>query len=168
MNTWHRALISCVGIAVAAAGLPAQAAGGSCLANLHGTWRGTGTVLGRPVVMEQRWEPAMSGSFTELTMRHFATDTSSVAQFEGRGFYRARAGSDSVTGTWFDARGLTHNVAGACRDAVFSSHWYGAENGRTMYMRQGNDLVVIDSIFPANGPAREFGRSELRRGHGSP
>lgn len=163
MHTRHRAFISVVGFVLGAAVLPAQAANGSCLANLHGTWRGTGSVLGRPIVMEQHWEPAMRGSFTELTMRHLATDSSTVAQFEGRGFYRARAGSDSVTGTWFDARGLTHNVAGACRDTVFSSHWTGSEHGRTIYAWRADELTVIDSIFPTNGAPREFGRTILRK-----
>lgn len=136
----------------------------SCLSRFHGTWRGPGTVLGRPVVMEQQWGIALGGAFHELRMRHLATDTSTAAQFEGRGFYRTlRDRPDSVSGAWFDARGIQLTIAGACTESTFASSWTGAERGRTVYQLEGDELVVIDSVFPATGAAREFGRSRLRR-----
>ena len=120
-------------LAVAAIGAPTgaqqpQAAQHSCLTALSGAWRGPGVVLGRSIVMDQRWEPAMSGAFTELTMRHFASGSSARPSFEGRGFYRmigARA-PDSLAGTWLDMRGLTFSIAGNCAGTTMSSHWSGA------------------------------------------
>lgn len=164
MNRSRGTMVAAILLIVLARTVDAQSsAAASCLANLHGTWRGPGTILGRPVVMEQRWQPALRGAFTEMSMQHFVSDTSTVPQFEGRGFYRSRTGSDSVSGSWLDARGLTLVVSGSCRDGSFSSHWSGAENGRTVYALRGDELSVIDSIRPASGPAREFGRSLLRR-----
>jgi len=138
----------------------------ACLTELLGTWRGPGTVLGRSIVMEQRWQRSVMGAFVELQMRHFASDTSARASFEGRGFYRPTGANapDSVGGTWLDARGLTMGIAGACLDGTFSSHWTGrTERGRTIYSLREGALEVIDSVFPANGAAREFGRSRLTR-----
>jgi hypothetical protein len=155
--------------AQAAAQSPAPAAS-ACLTSLLGTWRGPGVVLGRQIIMEQRWERVMAGAFTELTMRHLATDTSTRPSFEGRGFYRAvGAGApDSLTGTWFDARGLTFAIAGNCSGTTLSSHWTGvAERGRTTYELSGDALVVIDSVFPVTGSGREFGRSRLSRTRGA-
>lgn len=159
---------SCLALAAVGERAGAQAAplaDGSCLSELIGTWRGPGVVLGRPIVMEQRWERAISGAFSELTMRHFTTDTSTRPAFEGRGFYRMEdAGApDSIAGTWFDARGLTFSIAGSCHGTALSSHWTGVERGRTIYARERDELVVIDSVFPASGGGREFGRSRLRR-----
>lgn len=142
----------------------------ACLDSLHGTWRGPGTILGRAIVMEQRWSPALGGAFTELQMKHLVSDTSSRAVFEGRGLYRAvgaRAAevraADSVHGTWHDSRGIIFEVRGACDGASFSSHWSGSERGRTIYSLRDGALEVIDSVYMPNGGAREFGRSVLRR-----
>lgn len=121
--------------------------------------------------MEQRWAPALQGRFHELQMRHLATDTSSQAAFEGRGFYRSAAvpASDSITGTWMDGRGLTFSVRGSCSGGVFVSDWSGErERGRTVYRVRENGLDVIDSVFVAAGSAREFGRSRLQRSTSRP
>jgi hypothetical protein len=83
----------------------------ACLDGLHGTWRGPGTVLNRPIVMEQ--------SFA---------------------------------------------LAATCVGDTMSSQWLGStERGRTVYARTADTLVVIDSVYPATAPAREFGRSRLMR-----
>ncbi len=136
-----------------------------CLRGFHGVWRGSGRVVGRAVVMEQNWNPAMNGAFTEMRMRHLATDTSTVPSFEGRGFYRATGSRapDSLGGTWLDARGYQMEVRGSCSGSAMSSHWTGAERGRTMYLRSGDAMEVIDSVYLPQGGAREFGRSQLRR-----
>lgn len=137
-----------------------------CLAALVGTWRGPGTVLGRTIVMEQIFAPALMGRYTEQRMRHLASDTSSRAMFEGRGFYRqvSVAAPDSITGTWMDARGVSFVLRGDCRTNTLSSHWSGpTESGRTIYSLREGTLDVVDSVFPAAAPAREFGRSTLRR-----
>jgi hypothetical protein len=136
-----------------------------CIDALSGTWRGPGTLLGRAIVMEQAWSPALGGAFTELRMRHLATDTSSRATFEGRGLYRRASAEqpDSVHGTWADSRGIIFEVRGACAGATFSSHWSGSERGRTTYTLRDGALEVIDSVFLPTGDAREFGRSRLTR-----
>jgi hypothetical protein len=128
---------------------------------LHGQWRGPGTVLGRAITMEQDWTSAVGGAFTSLTMRHMPADGGTTASFQGLGVYRARG--DSVTGTWHDSRGITFSVTGRCADGAFSSRWSGVERGRTVYARRGDSLMVIDSVFPPSGAAREFGRSVLGR-----
>src|SRR5262245_50646332 len=86
---------------------PAASGAPACLDAIHGTWRGPGTILGRSIVMEQVWAPALNGAFSELRMRHLPTDTSTRAAFEGRGFYRAvgARAADSVHGSWHDSRG---------------------------------------------------------------
>ncbi len=133
----------------------------SCLSSLHGSWRGPGTVLGRAITMEQDWASAVGGAFTSLSMRHLPADGGTTASFQGLGIYRARG--DSVMGTWHDSRGISFTVSGRCADGVFSSRWSGVERGLTVYTRRGDSLMVIDSVFPPTGAAREFGRSVLGR-----
>jgi hypothetical protein len=160
------AFLAVAAIGASAGAQQARPAQQSCLTALSGAWRGPGVVLGRSIVMDQRWEPVISGAFTELTMRHFASDSSTRPSFEGRGFYRivGTRAPDSLAGTWLDMRGLTFSIAGKCVGTTMSSHWSGAtERGRTMYVLDGDELIVIDSVFPASGGGREFGRSRLRR-----
>jgi len=146
--------------------LPTLLLATACLDGLQGTWRGPGTVLNRPIVMEQTFAPALLGRFTEQRMRHLASDTASRASFEGRAFYRPVGASqpDSVSGSWLDARGVSFALAASCTGDVLSSQWLGStERGRTVYARIADTLVVIDSVYPATAPAREFGRSRLVR-----
>ena len=125
-------------------------------------WRGPGSVLGRAIIMEQEWGPAVGDAFTQLRMRHLASDSSTRASFEGLGLYRASG--DSVRGSWHDSRGITLAVEGRCVSGTFTSRWSGVERGRTVYQRRGESLIVIDSVYPPNGAGREFGRSVLTRG----
>ncbi|MFN0099543.1 MAG: hypothetical protein ACKVS7_12770 [Gemmatimonadaceae bacterium] len=158
-----------LGLLPASAGVSAQPvvssaanAAATCLRDLHGRWVGPGTVLGRAITMEQDWSPALGGSFTELRMRHYAPDSTARVTFEGRGLYRA--GGDTVSGTWSDLRGVTFDIAGRCAGGAFTSEWRGVERGQTTYALRADTMVVIDSVWPANGSAkREFGRSVLRR-----
>jgi hypothetical protein len=144
---------------------PALVIATACLEGFHGTWRGPGTVLNRAVVMEQQFAPALLARYTEQRMRHLASDSATRPTFEGRAFYRALgpAQGDSVGGTWLDARGVSFGLAGTCSGDVLSSQWLGTERGRTVYARIADTLVVIDSVYPATAPAREFGRSRLVR-----
>jgi hypothetical protein len=111
--------------------------------------------------MEQDWALAVGDAFTQLRMRHLASDGSSRASFEGLGLYRAVG--DSVRGNWHDSRGITFAVDGHCANGRFTSVWSGVERGRTVYERRGDSLVVIDSVYPPTGAGREFGRSVLTR-----
>ncbi|MEQ1691314.1 MAG: hypothetical protein ABMA00_08525 [Gemmatimonas sp.] len=137
----------------------------TCLRALHGSWRGPGTVLGRAIVMEQEWGLAVGDAFTQLSMRHLAADSSTRASFQGLGLYRASG--DSVRGNWHDSRGIAFAVDGRCAGGTFISSWSGVERGRTVYERRGDSLFVIDSVYPAAGAGREFGRSVLVRGAGT-
>ncbi|MBL8958467.1 MAG: PD40 domain-containing protein, partial [Gemmatimonadetes bacterium] len=132
-----------------------------CLAGLHGTWRGTGRVAGRDVVMQQEWRPALGGAFSELTMTHrLPTDTARIV-FEGRGFYRATG--DTVSGTWMDARGYTMALRGSCRDQTLAMEWSGAERGATHYTRHADGTLEVVDLVDLPAGRREFGRSRLHR-----
>ncbi len=153
-------------LAMAAPPLAAQGGAAHCLAAFAGHWRGEGTVLGRAIIMDQRWGADVGGAFRSLVMRHLVPGDTLRPQFEGRGFYRAAdaAAPDSVRGVWLDARGVTMPVSGTCRNADFQSQWDATtERGKTVYRLDGDALIVIDSVFPAAGAAREFGRSRLQR-----
>jgi hypothetical protein len=133
-----------------------------CLSQLHGDWVGPGRVMGRDIVMRQRWRATLQNSFTELDMAHLTAGDTSRAQFAGRGFYRPASG-DSVTGTWFDSRGISFELRGSCQNGALTMRWLGVERGETRYTRRGADsLEVIDQV-ETNGTLRPFGRSLLSR-----
>jgi hypothetical protein len=156
-----------LGVVLLACPLVAAAQGAAsnpCLQSLRGRWSGMGTVSNRPIWMVQTWGPAMQGTFTELRMtHHVAADTTRVV-FEGRGFY-ASAGTDSVMGTWFDARGISMPLRGSCTGMTLTMQWLGdRERGRTAYGLHGADsLSVLDEVAMPDGSFRAFGRSMLKR-----
>ncbi len=161
-----RLYCGCVIAALLLAPSPGHAqAAPSCLAAFDGLWRGSGTILNRPVIMEQRWAPALGGSFRELTMRHLSAKDTVTVGFEGRGFYRLSGAT--MQGSWLDARGLIFPVTGNCEAGVLTSDWGGPESrerGRTVYrLLSVTELEVIDSVSMPDGSRREFGRSKLMK-----
>ncbi len=153
-----------MGLAMDAGAQGAHGAPSACPGSLGGTWRGAGRVANRDVVMVQEWRPAVLGAFTELRMTHrLPADTARVV-FEARGFYRAKAASDTVTGTWVDARGYAMTLAGSCREGALVMVWTGeTESGRTTYRLANAALEVLDEVRVADGTMRAFGRSRLER-----
>ncbi len=134
------------------------------LDRLTGHWSGSGRVTGLESSIEMAWEPVVGARFVRLTFRNTMATAGAPRVFEGHAYYRATA-SDSLTGTWFDSRGLVLPIVATATGSALESTWGtpDTEQGRTIYRLVGADsLELIDSVRTKTG-MREFGRSALRR-----
>lgn len=136
---------------------PAAAQDAGALAWLEGSWRGAGTMFGRPSEAALEIRPALGGRFLELSYR--------AGQFEGRAFYRP-AGEGRWQATWFDNRGISFPIDAAAAEHVLTADWGSAatERGRTVYrLRADGRLEVSDAAAGAGGAMREFARHVLEK-----
>ena len=122
--------------AVVLAAAPAPAA--AELAWLQGSWRGAGTMFGRPSEARLEIRPALGGRFLELSYR--------ASGFEGRAFYRP-AGEGRWRATWFDNRGISFPIEALAAGRMLTAEWGSAdtERGSTVYrLLPDGRLEVID------------------------
>jgi hypothetical protein len=127
-------------LVLAVAQAPAPAREAETLAWLQGSWRGAGTMFGRPSEARLEIRPALGGRFLELSYR--------AAGFEGRAFYR-HAGAGRWRATWFDNRGTSFPIEAAAAGRTLTADWGSAETerGRTVYrLRDDGRLEVTDSV----------------------
>ncbi|HYD13521.1 MAG TPA: hypothetical protein VEC11_11810 [Allosphingosinicella sp.] len=122
------------------------------LAWLQGSWRGAGTMFGRPSEARLEVRPALGGRFLELSWR--------AGSFEGRAFYRP-VGEGHWTAAWFDNRGISFPIAAVATGRSFTADWGSAETeqGRTVYrLLPDGRLQVTD-----NAGGRDFASHVLTR-----
>jgi len=139
-------------LALALAQAPAPAQGVETLAWLQGSWRGAGTMFGRPSEARLEVRPALGGRFLEFSYR--------ASGFEGRAFYRP-AGEGRWRATWFDNRGISFPIEATLGERMLTANWGSpeTERGRTVYrLLPDGRLEVIDT---AGG--RDFASHVLTR-----
>jgi hypothetical protein len=139
------------------AAAPAAAQDSAALGWLTGSWRGAGTMFGRPSEATLEIGPALGGRFLELSYR--------AGGFEGRAFYRPLGGG-RWQATWFDNRGTTFGIDAEAGDRVLTANWGSAatERGRTVYrLADDGRLHVTDAVARSDGSYREFASHVLTR-----
>lgn len=154
---------------VAIAALPALAQGPPTLAflqRLEGDWRGGGEVSGMAADMRMRWQPALDGKFHRLSMENVMTGSDGKSwHFKAEAFYRVQE-DGSITGQWFDSRGLDLPLAGRVEGNAMTIDWGtdgSAERGRSTYRLAADALEVTDEVYGKDGRLGAFGRTILRR-----
>jgi len=158
-----------VAIALASAILPARADGPEALAflqRIEGEWQGAGEVRGMAADMRMRWGPALDGKFHRLAMENRMTGQDGQAwHFKAEGFYRVQE-DGSITGQWFDSRGVSLPLSGHSDGDSMTIDWGVAtspERGRSTYRLVADALEVTDAVFGKDGTLAVFGRTRLAR-----
>lgn len=129
----------------------------SALAWLAGSWRGAGTMFGRPSEATLSVAATLGGRFLEFSYR--------AGPFEGRAFYRPAA-DGGWTARWFDNRGAAFPIAARVTARGLIADWGDAasERGRTVYrLADDGRLHVTDSVRNPDGSYRDFASHVLMR-----
>jgi len=120
---------------------------------LLGSWRGAGTMFGRPSEATLTIEPTMAG---------FALDYRAGA-FAGQAAYRALGGG-RWQAEWTDNRGTSLSIEAVEAGPMLTAEWSGAERGRTVYrLAEDGRLHVTDSVARPDGSFRDFAGHVLTR-----
>jgi hypothetical protein len=133
---------------------------------LHGDWRGTGTMFGRPSQVSLKVAPAFDGraATSEYRVEVPADAARPAIRFEGRGFYRIAA-DGKVSGQWNDSAGNHHPLAGRIAGTVLTVNWGEprTELGFSRYaLEPDGTLAVTDGVYN-RGEARVFAEASYRR-----
>jgi hypothetical protein len=149
----------------AAAALADAGASGRFLERLAGNWRGAGEVRQMAADMRMAWEPVLDGAFMQLTMENLMSGGEGQSwHFKARALYRVQD-DGSITGTWFDSRGISLPLSGTIEDDLMTIQWgnEATERGSSTYRLSADALEVTDLVLAKDGEWRAFGRTRLTR-----
>ena len=143
-----------------------ESPGTRALTALVGDWQGEGTTSDMPSKQRLHWESILDGKFVRLTLdNRMTTPDGKEWHFQAQAFYRVQP-DGSITGTWFDSRGLTFPLNGRADDSgVLTIDWGSddTERGLSRYRIADGKLEVTDEVQDKDGTIRVFGRSTLER-----
>ena len=153
-------------IACLPAALAEESSAAGFFAQIAGDWQGTGEVRGMASGQQMSWQPVLDGSFLRLTFDNRMTGTDGKEwRFQAHGYYRVRD-DGTITGTWFDSRGVSFPLSGAVDDGGTMTILWGTddtERGRSSYRLSAETLEVTDEVLSREGAWRVFGRTRLTR-----
>jgi hypothetical protein len=135
------------------------------LGKLAGAWQGTGEVRQMAADMRMTWEPVLDGQFHRLSMENQMTGKDGQTwHFKAQAYYRVLE-EGTITGTWFDSRGISLPLAGRVEGDAMTIDWGTPEieRGRTTYRLAGDGLEVTDEVHGKDGALAVFGRTRLTR-----
>src|SRR5688500_8233407 len=79
---------------------------------LAGHWHGKGEVRKMAADIRMHWEPVLDGQFHRLSMEDLMTGSDGKTwHFKAQGYYHV-AKDGTITGTWFDSRGISLPLTG--------------------------------------------------------
>ena len=153
-------------IACLPAAIAEESPAASFFSQVAGDWQGTGEVRGMASIQQMSWQPVLDGSFLRLTFDNRMTAADGKEwRFQAHSYYRIRD-DGTVTGVWFDSRGVSFPLSGAVDDGGTMTILWGTddtERGRSSYRLAAGELEVTDEVFGREGEWRVFGRTRLTR-----
>ncbi len=130
---------------------------------LEGRWVGSGELLGRPAHFVMQWEVGAEG-FVRLAFRNawVGEDGSRTPVLSSEATY-LRSGSSAI-GVWLDDRPQRLTLQAALTDSTVITNWTAdAEEGRTEYVVQSAEEVVVRDFVYAGESERLFAEATYRR-----
>lgn len=140
----------------------------SAFKTLEGAWEGSGVLLDRPAVFRMRWE-VLGGGFMHLTFSNSLVNEAGerVPVLSSHAVYYVQGGSAS--GVWLDDRPQRISLEASVTDSSVVTLWTAdAEEGRTEYLIQSPNAVVVRDFVYVNGSGRLFAEATYRRGTANP
>jgi uncharacterized protein YodC (DUF2158 family) len=138
----------------------------AALKRLEGTWAGDGKFMGNAARLELRYEWVLNGKFLRLSLKNDSKTPAGERQvFEGHVYYEPKS-DGSVSGTWFDSRGVSFAVKGSFEGDTLTVQWGnpGQEQGKSVYrLVDSGTLEVADSVQLKDGTFRQFATAVVKR-----
>lgn len=129
---------------------------------LAGSWRGEGTLMGRPAAFTMTWSSA--AGFAVLTFGNgmVTADGEVTPMLHAGAVYRASPAVPEAV--WLDSRGVRIEIRWVATDSTLVADWSApSESGRTTYRVTGPDTIeVVDEIRDGTS-WRTFGTARYRR-----
>ena len=111
-------------------------------------WNGEGQLMGSSATFKMKWSSVLNDNFYQLNFENRRYDNDKEIQFTAIGLYRVEA--QSISGTWFDSRGISFPLVGTVNDSSMVIQWGSPDNemGKTIYeLINTSELKVKDFIL---------------------
>ena len=134
--------------------------------DLHGRWRGEGTVRGMAAAIELEFRPVLEGRAHQLGFRNrMRGEDGKEWLFQSEATYLC-APDATCRGHWYDSRGAILPLTTRIDEGALLVEWGEAatEQGRTRYAPQPDgSLVITDEMLDKSGAWKVFGTTTARR-----
>tara|TARA_R110000868_G_scaffold259361_1_gene517136 strand:+ start:37488 stop:37967 length:480 start_codon:yes stop_codon:yes gene_type:complete len=140
-------------IVLSASSIDSQA---QTLNSFLGEWKGSGFLMGNEADFQMKWEQVLNEQFFKLTFRNSISSAS--FSMDAHSYYKLMD-DGTVSGYWFDSRGISFPLSGNFKDQTLIIHWGTPEieQGRTEYtLLKSNEISVNDFVL-RNGEYAQFG-----------
>lgn len=122
-------------------------------------WQGEGMLMGVPATFKMDWKLVLNNQFLELRFSSIRKDEKgNEIVFEAIGLYKLSE-AKSLTGSWFDSRGVTLPLKGEIHNNQLIINWGSkkTEQGRTVYTLINNNNIMVKDYVLKNNDYQVFG-----------
>lgn len=120
------------------------------LADITGEWHGEGQLFGNPAAFSMSWQSVLSDSFLQLDFRNeYGLPDGSRQALTARALYDV-SDTTSVSGVWFDSRGMVLPLSGSWNGNTLTISWGSdaTERGETRYqLIDASTIEVTDRVL---------------------
>ena len=129
--------------------------------SFFGKWEGSGTLYNTAATFSMEWEQVLNAQFLRLDFSN-ALDSGAFSM-NAHGYYKIDG--DSLTGHWFDSRGVSFPLTGVVKDQTMIIHWGTTdfEQGRTEYALLAPGKMEVTDFVLRNGEYAQFGKATYQR-----
>ncbi|MBO6522337.1 MAG: hypothetical protein JJ971_00800 [Balneolaceae bacterium] len=126
-----------------------------------GKWEGIGTLYNSEATFSMEWEQVLNQQFYHLSFSNALNN--GAFSMSAHGYYRTEG--DSITGQWFDTRGVSFPLRGVTKEHKLIIHWgtLDFEQGKTEYSLVSNDSMEVTDFVLKNGEYAQFGNATYQR-----
>ena len=128
------------------------------------SWKGTGTLMGGAANFEMEWNWTLEKKFLALKFKNERGGANNQPQvFLAQAYYKM-SNSDSITGMWFDSRGIYFPLTGTINKKEMIIKWGDekTEQGRTEYVLKGSNEISVTDYVLRNGEYVRFGTATYK------
>lgn len=122
-------------------------------------WDGVGMLMGKKATFTMNWQKVLGKQFIKLEFQNKRTPENSEAiVFKATAFYKI-ANDSTITGNWFDNRGMTFPLKGHIKENELTMFWGSdtTEKGKTIYRHPNNTTITVEDFILTNGEYYKFG-----------
>lgn len=127
-----------------------------------GEWEGKGTLMGNTAEFSMKWEQVLNDQFYMLTFRNSMPNSS--FSMDAHAYYKIED-SGTISGYWFDSRGISFPLSGNTEDSTITILWGTPEieQGKTEYVLTSHNEVTVNDFVLRNDEYALFGEATYQR-----
>ncbi len=132
---------------------------------IKGDWIGEGNLFGAPAKFSMNWEIVLADKFARLSFHNeFKDGNGTTRSMDAEAFYKFDPNA-SITGNWFDTRGLILPLKCEVKDNTLIVLWgdKATEQGKTEYQLISENQIAVKDFVMRNGEYAEFGGASYKR-----